>query len=113
MLIAQSCLTFCDPMDCSLPGSSVHGILQARILEWVVFPSLEDLPNPGIKSGSPALQADSLPAELPGKPMGKVDSKQMGAGDGKQQGSEKGYRRRGMEAPGDRGPTRAPRSREH
>ena len=34
----QSCLTLCDPMDCSLPGSSVHGILQARILEWVVMP---------------------------------------------------------------------------
>ena len=33
--VAQSCLTLCDPMDCSLPGSSVHGILQARILEWV------------------------------------------------------------------------------
>ena len=30
----QSCLTLCDPMDCSLPGSSVHGILQARVLEW-------------------------------------------------------------------------------
>ena len=35
----QSCLTLCKPMDCSLPGSSVHGILQARILEWVVMPS--------------------------------------------------------------------------
>ena len=35
--VTQSCLTFCDPMDCSLPGSSVHGILQARILEWVVI----------------------------------------------------------------------------
>ena len=35
----QSCLTFCDPMDCSPPGSSVHGILQARILEWVAVPS--------------------------------------------------------------------------
>ena len=34
--VAQSCLTLCDPMDCSLPGSSVHGIFQARILEWVV-----------------------------------------------------------------------------
>ena len=34
----QSCLTLCDPMGCSLPGSSVHGILQARILEWVVIP---------------------------------------------------------------------------
>ena len=37
-LVAQSCLTLCDPMDCSPPGSSVHGILQARILEWVAFP---------------------------------------------------------------------------
>ena len=35
MLVAQSCLTLCDPMDCSPPSSSVHGILQARILEWV------------------------------------------------------------------------------
>ena len=37
MLVAQSCLTLCDPMDCSSPGSSVHGILQARILEWVAI----------------------------------------------------------------------------
>ena len=36
--VAQSCLTLCDPMDCSPPGSSVHGILQARILEWVFIP---------------------------------------------------------------------------
>ena len=35
----QSCLTLCDPMDCSLPGSSVDGILQARMLEWVAMPS--------------------------------------------------------------------------
>ena len=59
VLVAQSCLTLCDPMDCSLLGSSVHGILQARILEWVTFPSAGDLPDPGIKPGSPALQADS------------------------------------------------------
>ena len=38
-LVAQSCLTHCDPMECSLPGSSVHGILQARILECVSMPS--------------------------------------------------------------------------
>ena len=38
VLVAQLCLTLCDPMDCSLPGLSVHGILQARILEWVVIP---------------------------------------------------------------------------
>ena len=35
--VAQSCLTLCDPMDCSPPGSSVHGIFQARVLEWVAF----------------------------------------------------------------------------
>ena len=38
VLVTQLCLTLCDPVDCSLPGSSVHGILQARILEWVVMP---------------------------------------------------------------------------
>ena len=62
--VAQSCLTFCDPVDYSPSGSSVHGILQARILEWLAI----DRPNPGIKPGSPALQADSLPSEPPGKP---------------------------------------------
>ena len=36
--VAQLCPTLCDPVDCSLPGSSVHGILQARILEWVAIP---------------------------------------------------------------------------
>ena len=40
VLVAQSCPTLCDPMDCSPPGSSVHEILQARILEWVTMPSL-------------------------------------------------------------------------
>ena len=38
VLDTKSCSTLCDPMDCSLPGSSVHGILQARILEWVATP---------------------------------------------------------------------------
>ena len=42
----QSCPTLCNTMDYSLPGSSVHGILQARILEWVAIPSSRDLPNP-------------------------------------------------------------------
>ena len=36
-LAAQSCLTLCNPIDCSLPGSSVHGIIQARVLEWVTI----------------------------------------------------------------------------
>ena len=55
-------------MDCSPPGSFVHGILQTRILEWVAIPSPGDLPDPGIELRFPVLQADSLPAELPAKP---------------------------------------------
>ena len=62
-LAAQSCLIICDPTGCSLPGFSVHGMLQARILEWVAISS-----SRGSTSKSPALQADSLPCEPPGKP---------------------------------------------
>ena len=58
----------CDHIDCSLPGSSVHGFSQARIRSGLPFPSLGDVPNPGIEHGSPALQADSLPPEPPGNP---------------------------------------------
>ena len=47
-------------MDCHPPGSSVHGISQAIILEWVAIPSPGDLPDPGIETASAALQADSL-----------------------------------------------------
>ena len=55
-------------MDCSLPGSSVHGILQARILGWLPFPILGNLPDPGIKPTSlVSRQVDSLPLEPPGK----------------------------------------------
>ena len=63
--VAQSCLTLCNPT-----AYTAHGILQARILEWVAldFPSPGDLPNQGIKPKSPTLQADSLPAEPQGKP---------------------------------------------
>ena len=67
VLVAQSCLTLCIPMDCSLPGCS--GILLARILEWVAIPFSGDLPDPGIEPRSPALQADSLLSEIPGKPF--------------------------------------------
>ena len=42
VLVAQSCQTLCDPLDCSPPGSSVHGVLQARILEWVAVPFSRD-----------------------------------------------------------------------
>ena len=55
-------------MDCSLSGSFVHGIFQAKVLEWVAIPSPGDLPEPGIEPRSPALQADALPSEPPGKP---------------------------------------------
>ena len=62
----QSCLTPCKPMDCSLPGSSVHGIFQARVLEWGASSFSRGSPHAEIKPGSPALQA--LPSEPPGKP---------------------------------------------
>ena len=52
-------------MDYSSPGPSVHGILQARIMEWVAVPSPGDLPDPGIEPGSPTWQADSLSSEPP------------------------------------------------
>ena len=71
MLVTQLCSTLCDPMDCSLPDSSVHEILQARILEWVAIPSPGDLPDPGIEPTSLALQAESSPSEPPGKPIMK------------------------------------------
>ena len=65
MKVAQSCLTLCDHRDCRLPGSCVHGILQARYWSGLPMPSPGDLPNPGIESRPPALQVDSLPSELP------------------------------------------------
>ena len=67
--IAQLCLTLCDPMDYSWSGSSVHGIFQVRILEWVGVPFSRDLPNPGVEPRSPTLQADFLLPESPGKPI--------------------------------------------
>ena len=112
-LVTQSCLTLCDPMDRSPPGSSVHGdslgkntgvgchaLLQGIfpiqglnpglphcrqilyhlchqgspiILEWSAYPFSRDISDPGVKSGSPALQVDSLPAELPGKPLRNIN----------------------------------------
>ena len=61
-------------MDCSLPGSSVLGILQERILERVAISFSRDLPNPGIKPRSPALQADSVQSESPVNPKEKAAS---------------------------------------
>ena len=65
VLVAQSCPTLCDLMDCSPSGSSVHGIFQARILEWVAISLSKEnsrgLPDPRIEPRSPTMQADSLP----------------------------------------------------
>ena len=65
--VTQSCPTLCDPMDCRPPGSSVQGIFQARILEWVAISYFRGIfPTQGSKphlQGHRHLQADSLPAE--------------------------------------------------
>ena len=63
--VVQLCPTLCNPMD-----YTIHGILQARILVWVTYPFSSRSSDPGIELRSPALQTDSLPAELPGKPLG-------------------------------------------
>ena len=73
VLVAQSLAILWEPMDHSPSGSSVYGIFQERILEWVAIFSSRgssqpgDLPNPGIDPGSPALHEDSLPSESAGK----------------------------------------------
>jgi len=67
-LVVQSSLPLCDPADYSPPGSSVHRILQARILDWVAILFSRRSSEPGGETGSPALQADSLLFEPPGKP---------------------------------------------
>ena len=63
-LLTQLCPTLCDPMDSSPPVSSVHGILQVRMLEWP-FPSPGDDSDPGIEPWSLALQVNSLSSEPP------------------------------------------------
>ena len=55
VLVGQSCPTFCEPMDCSLSGSSVHGIFQQAYWSGLPFPSPGALTVPGIEPGSPAL----------------------------------------------------------
>ena len=67
-LVPQLCPTLCNPVDCSLSDSSVHGIFQARILNGLPFPFSRGSSQPSIKPRSSALQADSLTAELQGKP---------------------------------------------
>ena len=76
VLITQSCLTLCDPRDCSPPGSSVHRIFPGKNTGvGCYFPPPGDHPHPGIEPnspGSPALQAESLPAEALGKPCVEI-----------------------------------------
>ena len=69
--VAQSCLTLCNSMDCSLPCSSVHGILQARVLEWVAISFSRRSSQARDRTQSPALQADALPSE----PLGRNSCK--------------------------------------
>ena len=65
VLITQLCLTLCNRVDCSLPGSSVHGVLQTQILEWIAIPFSRGSSWPGIEPSSPTLQANSLLSEPP------------------------------------------------
>ena len=69
---AQSCLTLCNPIDSSLPGSSVHGIFQAGILEWVAISYCRDLPSSGVEPAypvSPALADRFFTTVPPGKTL--------------------------------------------
>ena len=66
--VTQSCPTLCDPMDCSLSGSSSMGFSRRKCWSGLPFPSPGDLPDPEIEPESPALQADALPSKPPGKP---------------------------------------------
>ena len=75
VLVAQSCPTLCDPIDCSPPGSSVYGDSPGKNTEWVAIPSSRDLLNPRIELKSPALQAGSLLSE----PLGKLKNTGMGS----------------------------------
>ena len=68
-LVARSCPTLCNPLDYSLPSSSVHRIFQARILRWVAISPSRGSSHLGIDPVAPALQADSLPTEPLGKPV--------------------------------------------
>ena len=76
-LVTKSCPTLVTPWTIALPGSSVHGISQARLLGWVVISFSRGSLQPRIEPRSPALQADSLPAEPSGKPYIQSTSYEM------------------------------------
>ena len=72
MLSLQSCLTLCDPMDCSPPGSPVRGILQARILEWVAMPSSRGSSWPRDRTGISYVCSLVILAAIPGSTIGTL-----------------------------------------
>ena len=72
-LVAKSYLAVHNPMDCGLPGSSVHGISQARTLKWVVISSSRDLPNPGTEPVTSLLAGEFFTTEPRGKENGIDD----------------------------------------
>ena len=76
VLVAQLCLILCDPMIYSPPSSSVHGIFQARILEWVAIPFSRESSLPRDRTLVSALQADSFTPEPQGKPIVSISGKQ-------------------------------------
>ena len=70
----QSCPTLCNPMDCSLPGSSVHGIFQAIVLEWVAISFSRESSDPGMETRISHCQVDSLPRSHLGHHLGGMSS---------------------------------------
>ena len=77
MLVAQSCPTLCDPMDCTACQAPLSmGFSRQEYWSGLPFPSPGDLPDPGIEPGSPAFQSDALPTELLGKPLKEVGEDQ-------------------------------------
>ena len=67
--VTQSCMILCDPADCSLPSFSIHGILQARILEWVAIPSFRGSSRPRNGTHISCLTGGFFTTEPPGKPQ--------------------------------------------
>ena len=80
VLVTHLCPTLCDPMNCSLPGSSVHGILQARRLEWVAIPFSRGSSQPNDGTQVSCIAADSLHLRHQGSPIQANDQQMDGVG---------------------------------
>ena len=103
--VAQWCLTLCDPMNYSLPGSSVCGIFQARILEWVAVAFSRESSQPRNQTGSPALQhcRQTLPSEPPGRAMWETWVQFLGRGSSPGEGNGSSLQYSSLENSMDRG----------